>query len=296
MKILLIGATGFTGSYVLRKLVEQGFPDIRCLVRESSRLDLLPVDEIEVARGSLDHPLSLAQAMEGIDTLINVASIGFGHAPVLVSTAEKAGVTRALFISTTAIFTSLNAASKAVRLAAEESIQRSSLRWTILRPTMIYGSRRDRNICRLIRFVRRCPVIPVAGPGKHLLQPVYVEDVAKAVADAFHSTITICKSYTISGANPLTYNEVIDTISRLLKRSVIKCHLPVNPVVTLMRSFEWARLRLPVSSEQILRLNENKAFDHRDAARDWGYSPRTFLEGVKRELVEMGYARQECEP
>src|SRR5205814_8821341 len=107
-----------------------------------------------------------------------------GHAPALVATARAAGIERAVFISTTAIFTALNAPSKAVRVAAEKTIGESGLRATILRPTMIYGSARDRNMARLIRYLRRWPVIAVAGSGVHLQQPIYVDDVARAVADA----------------------------------------------------------------------------------------------------------------
>src|SRR6185436_9257337 len=113
------------------------------------------------------------------ETLVYCASMGFGHVPPLVAALESAGVRRAVFVSTTAIYTSLPAPSKAIRLEAERLVQASSLDWTILRPTMIYGTPRDRNVSRLLRYLRRWPVFPVCGNA--LWQPVHVKDVAAAV-------------------------------------------------------------------------------------------------------------------
>ncbi len=109
--------------------------------------------------------------MKGADALVNIASLGFGHAGSVIQATKEAGIRRAIFISTTAIYTQLDAKSKSIRLAAEQAIQTSGLEYTILRPTMIYGSRRDRNMWRLIRFLRVSPVAPVFGDGNYLQQP-----------------------------------------------------------------------------------------------------------------------------
>ena len=73
----------------------------------------------------------------------------------------------------------MNAKSKKVRLAAENTIETSGLKYTILRPTMIYGSPRDRNMWRLIRFMRYSPIVPIFGDGNYLQQPIFVGDVAQ---------------------------------------------------------------------------------------------------------------------
>ncbi|HEX7153275.1 MAG TPA: NAD-dependent epimerase/dehydratase family protein [Thermoanaerobaculia bacterium] len=284
MKILLTGATGFTGSYVLRRLLAEGLSP-RCLVRQKT------VEGVETVVGDIGDAASLARAFEGIDTLINTASLGFGHAPVLVEAAERAGVRRAIFLSTTSLFTSLNSTSKSIRRAAEETIQRSSLDWTILRPTMIYGSARDRNMIRLIRFVQRWPLLPVFGDGSHLQQPVYVDDVAAAVVLALRSDAAVRRAYNISGAAPLTFNQVLETVARLLGRRVRKVHVPAKPVVKSLQWVERRGLRFPVKAEQILRLNENKAFDWAEAARDFGYAPLPFEEGMRREIESLKQER-----
>ena len=284
--ILLTGATGFTGSHVLSQLLENGIRP-RCLVRASSDVRELKKAGLEIVEGDLGDERSLLAAMAGVDTLLNTASLGFGQAPVLVSSAERSGVRRAVFISTTAVFTSLNASSKAVRVAAEERVRVSTLQQTIIRPTMIYGASRDRNMARLIRFLRRSPVIPIIGSGLHLQQPVYVGDVANAVIAAMRADQAIGRAYNIAGAAPLTFLEVVDTITRLLGRKVMKLRVPAAPIMSALGVTERVGLRLPIKREQILRLNEDKAFECHEAARDLGYAPLTFEEGIRRELAEM---------
>ena len=139
-----------------------------CLVRETSDCSALEKLPVHCVNGDLGDHDALTAAMVGNDALVNVASVGFGHAPTIVSAAEAAGIRRAVFVSTTAIFTALNAGSKSARMAAEDTIRSSSLETTILRPTMIYGSSRDRNMCRLIRFLSQWRVVPVFGKGIHL--------------------------------------------------------------------------------------------------------------------------------
>ena len=159
--------------------------------------------------------------------------------------------------------------------------------YTILRPTMIYGSPRDRNMWRLIRFMRISPVIPVFGDGKSLQQPVYVGDVAQAVIRCLSMYITICKTFNLSGKRPLTYNEVIDTIARPMKKQIGKIHLPSRLIVSLLRGFERIRIPFPIKAEQVLRLNEDKAFSYAEAQRDFDYNPLSFEDGIKLELKQL---------
>ena len=88
------------------------------------------------------------------------------------------------------MLTELPVASKPIRERGEQLVRDSSVQWTILRPTMIYGTPADRNIARLVRFVSRWPVVPIVAPDA-LQQPVHVEDVATAVATALACPITI---------------------------------------------------------------------------------------------------------
>jgi nucleoside-diphosphate-sugar epimerase len=289
MKVFLTGGTGFTGSFVLPRLLARG-GQVRCLVRPQSDRSGLPT-EADVFTGDLDDPKGLAHGMAGCEALVNTASLGFGHGPNVVAAAREAGVRRAVFISTTAVFTTLNAPSRAVRLAAEEAIQASGLDWTILRPTMIYGTARDRNICRLIRYLRRMPFLPVFGDGRRLMQPIHVADLAEAIVRVLETPETVGRAYNLSGLAPIPFNELIDTTARALGRSVWRMHLPAGPLAAVLTRLEKAGIRMPIKAEQILRLTEDKAFDHSDAVRDFGFAPRGFTEGVRDEVRAMGLGR-----
>lgn len=287
MKALVTGATGFTGSYTVPLLLEKGFT-VKCLVRPTSDLNYLPLAKIELSYGDLDDLDSIVVALAGVDVLINIASLGFGHAPNLVTAAIKANVKRTVFVSTTALLTSLNASSKKVRLAAEETIKRSPLNYTILRPTMIYGSPRDRNIYRLLKFLQKSPIIPVLGSGDYLQQPIYVGDVAQAIVQATMHDQTIGKIYNISGQAPLTYNQVIDTASQLLRKKVHRFHLPLKPTITVLNLLARLSIPCPIRAEQVLRLNEDKAFTYTQASTDFGFQPIALREGLRFELEAMG--------
>src|SRR5215207_3145783 len=237
MKVFVTGATGFTGSRVVPLLLKSGY-EVRCLYRASSDRSFLTDSNIEWVLGDVSDVNSLTTAMQGTNALVNITSLGFGHAESIVNAAKIAGIQRAIFISTTAIFTQLNASSKKTRVAAELAIETSGLQYTILRPTMIYGSERDRNMWRLIRFMGYSPIVPVFGDGKYLQQPIYVDDVAQAVVSCLSNDGTIGKSYNIAGKHPLTYNEVVDTIAKQLNKRVWKFHVPSKPIVSLLRLFE----------------------------------------------------------
>ena len=286
MKVFVTGGTGFTGSRVIPLLLQKGY-EVRCLYREKSDRSHLTLPEIEWTLGDVSSLYALSSSMQGTDALVNIASLGFGRADSIISAAKNAGIKRAVFISTTAIFTQLNAHSKIVRVAAETAIQNSGLQYTILRPTMIYGSDRDRNMCRLIRFIRYSPLVPVFGDGNYLQQPTYVDDVSQAILDCLASEKTIGKSYNIAGAHPLTYNQIIDTITNAMSKRTMKIHFPSAPIVGMLKFLERIQLPFPIKAEQVLRLNENKDFSYTQAEKDFNFHPRSFAEGIALEIKQM---------
>lgn len=281
--ILLTGATGFLGEFVLKELVDKGH-EVTCYVRKTSNINLIKKINVNYVYGELDDYKSICEALQGKDALINIASLGFGHAPNIVNACEELKVKRAIFVSTTGIFTKLNLASKTIRLEAEKLIKDSSLEYTIIRPTMIYGTPKDRNMWRLVKYLKKLSVIPVLGDGTYLQQPVYVKDLANVIVRAYENSISIKKAYNISGAKALNYNEVIDITARALGKKVIKIHVPTKLSYGLLKVYEKVSKKPKLKAEQVLRLNENKDFSFEEAKMDLGYDPLSFKEGIKLEI------------
>ena len=284
MTIAVSGANGFTGRFVCCELQRRGLAFV-ALLRPDADASWFMARQIPVRFADLNDPAQLADQLAGCRALLNVASIGFGAAPLILEACQAAGVWRAVFVSTTAIFTQLNASSKTIRQAAEAAITASPLNTTILRPTMIYGTPGDRNMIRLVRWLSRWPVLPVFGSGRSLQQPVHVADVAWAVVQALETPATIGRQFNLSGAAPLTYNDVVRLTAQAVGRRAQRVHIPAQPVVALLTLTERLGIRLPIKAEQILRLNENKAFSHAEAAATFGYAPMAFGQGIQQEVA-----------
>jgi uncharacterized protein YbjT (DUF2867 family) len=290
--ILIAGATGFTGRYVVQEFAQCGQYRIAAFVRDPARLCAQSRAAIQtVHTGTFDRIDTLRHALEGYDTFICCASLGFGHGPSIVRACERAGVRRAIFISTTAIFTRLNPSTKTIRIQAEESIRNSSLRYTILRPTMIYGAPGDRNMERLIAYVNRFPILPVPGPGTFLIQPVYVGDVARAVRLAAQSANAVNASYTVSGRDALAYNDLVRLIGRLLGKRIGLLHIPLGIMTVAFSIYERLSPRPRLKAEQLHRLNEDKQFGYDDAARDFGYEPRGLEQTLSDQIASLRASR-----
>jgi len=283
--LLVTGATGFLGSHTIPKLVEDYEGKIRCFVRKTSDTRILEnYSNIELAYGSFDEIETFENALEGVDTLINIASLGFGHGPAIVNACLEKGVKRAVFVSTTAMFTNLNASTKVIRQTAEKAIVDSAIAYTILRPTMIYGTDKDRNMCRLIKVLKKTPVFPIFGSGEFLQQPIHVDDLAAAIIKSYKSDATHFKAYNLSGKDEVTYNSVIDITSSLLNKKVKRLHIPIKPVLLGLNAYEKVSKKPILKAEQVLRLNEHKNFSHLEAVKDFGFNTRTFKNGIKEEI------------
>ena len=110
--LLLIGGTGFTGSYVLQELLLCNF-NISLFVRDISKAKKLNYHRmpITIIEGNLDNKNDLTSALLNQDILVCIASLGFGHLPIILESCPDS-ICKAIFISTTGIFTKLNPSSK----------------------------------------------------------------------------------------------------------------------------------------------------------------------------------------
>jgi uncharacterized protein YbjT (DUF2867 family) len=283
MRILLTGATGLLGGALLGLLAEDY--ETRCLVRaDSSNVSRLDGQRVEVFRGDASDEEDLYMALGGMDVLLHIA--GIEYAPPVVRAASRAGIERILVVGSTSSHSSY-AFRAGPKLRMEEVVRGSGLAWTVVRPSMIYGSERDRNVHRLLRFLDRWPVFPIFGPGTNLWQPVYHEDCARGILEALKRPDSVHRSYDLPGAEPLTYLELVHTAAAALGREPRIVRLPIEPVRRALVAAERLRLPLPIDSGQVTRLREDKAYAYEDARRDLAYAPRPFSEGVALEVARL---------
>lgn len=148
--------------------------------------------------------------------------------------------------------------------------------WIILRPTLIYGLGRDKNITEIVRFIWRFKFFPLLGKAKGLRQPVHCQEVAEVCVSALKSTHVANRAYNISGGETLTYREMVDRIFRMLglrprfvSIPLFLFKLAIACVGFLPRYRHW-------SFSMAERMNMDLIFDNADAIRDLQYHPKKF--------------------
>ena len=291
MRPFVTGGSGFLGQAVLSLAAERGL-QVLALARSGAAAERVAARGAVPVPGDLDDPRSLDAAFataveQGADVLVNLASLGFGHAPAVVSAAEDAGLRRAVFVSTTAVATRLPAATRRIRLEAERVIQDSGLDWTVLRPTMVYGHPGDRNLSRLLALLHRVPLVPVPGGGRGLQQPVHVDDLAAAVLAAAEAAHAVGRRYDVAGPEPVTFRELLEQAGEAVGRRPLLVPTPLGPTAWLLARYEELSSRPRLRAEQVRRLAEDKVFDITPAVRDLGFRPRSFRDGIRAEAREL---------
>ncbi len=201
------------------------------------------------------------------------------------------GARRVVALSSTSRFTKddssdLQERAVAHRLAEAEAhlqawAEDHGVEWVVLRPTLIYGRGQDKNIAELARFIQRFGFFPLLGEAIGARQPVHAEDVALACLAGLHCAAAANRAYNISGGETLPYREMVRRVFAALHLRPRLFAIPLaafKSVLALLRLLPRYR---HWSGSMAERMNRDLVFDHADAARDLGFSPRPFLLGQK---------------
>ena len=147
---------------------------------------------------------------------------------------------------------------------------------TLLRPTLVYGVGRDRNLTRIAALARRAGFFPLPRGASGLRQPVHVDDLAAAAAAAVDSAAGAGNGYDLPGGETLPYREMVARVLATLAPPPRLVELP-GPLFRLALAAGRATGRLQgMPPGAIARMREDLVFDPAPAARDLGYSPRPF--------------------
>ncbi len=230
MAILVTGASGFVGNNVVRRLAAGGKP-VRAMVHdlEKGRQRLGDLrDKVEIVRGDVTDRGSLTPLMRDVTAVVHTVAIALekGSATYekvnyqgtihVVDAAEEGHVPR--FIQVSQNLASPDHFSPFLRSKgrAEQYVMSSSLQWTAVRPSVIFGPQ-DEFFNSIARLVRLTPLIfPNIGGGKAQFQPVSVDDVVTAIVRSLDDSSTAGQIYGLGGPEVLT----IETIERRILRAM----------------------------------------------------------------------------
>ena len=200
---------------------------------------------------------------------------------------EACGARRIVALSSTSRFTKVTSSDPAEQalvrhlVDSEERLAKwaeaRGIEWVVLRPTLVYGFGMDRNVSVIACFIRRFGFFPVLGAARGLRQPVHAGDVAAACFAALQRAEAAKHAYNISGAEVLSYREMVERLFSSLGRRPRFVAIPLWAfalAVKLLKALPRFRHWSPAMAE---RMNQDMAFDHEEAARDLGYAPRPFV-------------------
>jgi uncharacterized protein YbjT (DUF2867 family) len=269
--LLLTGATGLTGSALLRRLVAEG-ESVRCLVRDPRRLGPQRV-RVQIALGDLTDPPSFRNAMRGVKTVVHLAAstrdeprgsieeLGAIATWRMVEAAQRAGVERFVFFSALGASTHHRARLFRAKALAEQAVREADMRSTVIAPSLVYAPG-DRWLT-LIERLALLPAMPISGRGRAVCQPIWVEDVAGCVVAVLHdrdsdSSGPTHERYELAGPETLSYNDVIRVALRSLDRERPLAHIPTPLVSRILRLLERAaRGHAPVTWDEAELLEAN---------------------------------------
>jgi uncharacterized protein YbjT (DUF2867 family) len=261
--IFITGGTGFVGTEIQKALAGR---NLRLLVRPGT--SGLRNPDATYVPGDVTDPASLAGTMDGCTTVIHLVAIiaEEGDATFdrvirqgtenVVAEARRAGVEHFIQMSALGVRDDANYPYYYAKHRAELAVEQVGIPYTIFRPSIIFGPN-DGFFNQLADLVRTAPVIPIAGDGRSLFQPVSVTEVARSFAWAVDHQESYGQTYELGGPDILSYDEIIDIIQRQLGTSKRKAHIPtrlVKSVVSLSSPLP-KKLRPPVTRDQLKMLD-----------------------------------------
>ena len=252
-RVTVFGGSGFLGRHIVKHLAARGSV-VRVATRHPDEaLFLKPmgnVGQIVPVRADVRDASSVSAAVAGVDAVVNAvglysqwgratfAAVHEAGAREVAQRAAEAGVGRLVHISGIGVSATSDSAYVRSRAEGEALVTKAFAGATILRPSVLFGPG-DAFFNKFAALARLSPVLPLFGGGGNKVQPVYVGDVARAVARALADPASAGKVYELGGPRTFTYAE----LTRLMLREIRRARLLV-PVPFLVAEFQARFLEL----------------------------------------------------
>ena len=238
--ITVFGGSGFIGRYLVQQLARRGWI-IQVAVRHpDAALFLKPlgdVGQITPIAASLRHEGSIAAAVAGADAVINLVGIlyergrqsfaeihaeGARRVAVAARAAAAARLVQVSAIGAASASPTANERSHAARAAAVAAAFPGA---SIVRPSIVFGPE-DGFFNRFAAMARVSPVLPLVGGGRTRFQPVYVGDVAEAIARIVDDSATAGRTYELGGPRVYSFRELLELMLAVVHRRRLLAPLP----------------------------------------------------------------------
>ena len=285
--VTVFGGSGFLGRSVVRALCKRDYR-IRVAVRRPELTGHLQplgkVGQIHAVQANLRYPASVAAAMRDCHVAINLVGIlteagaqtfDAVQAGGAGAVARAAAAVGARMVHVSAIGADANSPSRYARAkaAGEAAVLAAVPAATILRPSVVFGPE-DQFTNRFAALARMSPVLPLIGGGLTRLQPVYVGDVATAVADAVDGKTRAGAIYELGGPEVLSLREIIEIILATIERRRLLVSLPFGLARLQALLLQFAPGPLKLTPDQVALLQTDHVVS--DAAKAAGLT----LEGL----------------
>lgn len=258
--MLITGAAGLVGVETCSALSSRGWA-VRALVRDPARaashLAHIPV---ELRVGDVRDESSLRSAIEGAGTVVHLAAIALekrgatyettntGGTKNVLSAASATGVDRIVHMSQNGASSGSPYPFLRSKGIAEDFVTASGLKWTVLRPSVIFGPG-DEFVNVLARLVRISPLIfPLPGGGSAMFQPIAVRDVGRVIAAVLQNDAAIGQRYSLGGPEALTLRQMTARILEAMGTRRALVPLPVAVMRPLVAALEKILPNPPVTA------------------------------------------------
>ena len=317
MRVLVTGASGFTGGHLARALAGRG-DNVRALVRDAPCTADLAASGVSVAIGDLRDRASLDTAATGVEVVYNVAAIyrqaGLADevyrdvnargAERIVEAAARAGVRRVVHCSTVGVHGDIEHPPanedaplrpgdiyQVTKLEGEELARRAGVRLgvevVVVRPSGIYGPG-DRRLLKLFRGVARRRWMTL-GRGEIYYHLTHIDDLVEGFRLCGEHPAAAHRTYILAGGDVTTLNELVGITAEIAGVAAPRLHLPVWPVWLAGAACEAIcapfGIEPPLYRRRVDFFTKSRAFDISRARTEIGYAPHvTLRDGIRRTL------------
>jgi nucleoside-diphosphate-sugar epimerase len=319
VKILVTGATGFTGKALVRRLLDDGHKVVGLDYKEGLKTEELRKWGAEIVIGSVTDKDVVRRCMQGVDVVQHLAAafremnvpeshyhdVNVGGTRTMLDVAREVGVRKFVYCSTCGVHGNVDQPPgdeespiqpadyyQQTKYEAEPYVLeyvKQGYKATIIRPAAIYGPGDPERFYLIFRRAAK-GWFPMIGNGKTFYHPLYIDNLVDALVLAMDENKGNGQAYLIADEEYVSIQDLVQRTGRAMGIDVKIRKVPMLPVIVLGHVVEKAckpfGVAPPIFPRRVDWYRQNRAFKVDKAKRDLGYVPRVGLDAGLRRTYE----------